>query len=332
MFVPRQFYKITFSPFFTATRNHQVTVVGATNDVGQTASLLLRTCPSVSKLVLHDTTDSTPGVVLDLSHIPSKSKATGYCGRSTLEEALEGSSLVLAVGGLPQKCPPTSRSILSQNADFIKIVASAVTRITPVPFFGIVTEPINTLVPMAAEVMRHQGCYEQNKLFGVTIIDALKAQTLYAKANGFVHSECHVPVICGHSRDTMVPLLSQASPSTVLPEEKCQDLVSTLRDYTTYEKASSPLVPSLSIAYSVYLFTQRILEALDGQISHVNALVENNDFGTSYFSGLVEVNQKGIGEMRLYTNLFSYECGILEQSIRQLREDVTVGRKILEVV
>ncbi|KPJ01888.1 Malate dehydrogenase, mitochondrial [Papilio xuthus] len=332
MFISRQFYKITYSAFFTVTRNHQVAIVGATNEVGQTTALLLRTCPSVSKLVLHDTTDSTPGIVLDLSHIPSKSKAKGYCGSNTLEEALQGSSLVLAVGGLPQKSLPTSQSVLSQNADFIKIVSSAVTRIAPVPFFGIVTEPINTLVPMAAEVMRHQGCYEQNKLFGVTIIDALKAQTLYAKANGFVHSECHVPVICGHSRTTMVPLLSQASPKTVLPEETCLDLTTSLRDYTIYEKASSPLTPALSIAYSVYLFTQRILEAIDGQISQVNALVENNDFGTSYFSGLVEVNKNGIGEMRLYSDLFSYECGILEQSIRQLREDVTVGKKILEIV
>ncbi|XP_068628088.1 malate dehydrogenase-like [Battus philenor] len=332
MALARQIFKLSAHMCYLPCRNYQVTITGAASSTGQSTALLLRTCPSITKLVLHDTLEHMPGIVLDLSHIPSKSKLKGYIGEKTLLEALQGSDLVLVTGGVPQDMDCPMKSILSKNADLIKIIAAAVTRISPLPFFGIATEPLNTLVPMAAEVMKNNGCYDQSKLLGITVIDTLKAQTLYAKENGFIHSECHVPVICGHSKESMVPLLSQACPKSRLTETKSQELTAKLRDYTSFEKASSPLFPTLSVAFSVYLFTQSILEVLDGRIAQVNALVENNDFGTSYFSGLVEVNKNGIGEMRMYADLFSYECVLLEQSIKQLRQDVTIGKKILELV
>ncbi|CAH2062910.1 unnamed protein product, partial [Iphiclides podalirius] len=311
-------------------RNYQVAITGAGSEIGQTISLLLRTNPSISKLVLHDTLQYTPGVVLDLSHIPSKSKVKGYVGEDTLDEALQGSNLVIAAGGIPQHSDNVNRSILSKNADFIKEVASSVSLVSPLPFFGIVTEPINTLVPLAAEAMRNQASHDPNKLFGITGVDALQAQTLYARESALIQSECIVPVIGGHSRETMVPLFSQATPRSKLTEEKSQELTAILRNATPERSESHS--PTLSVAYAVSIFVNSVLEALNGETVQVNALVENNDFGTSFFSGLVDVGPKGVSEMRTYTDLYHHECVLLESSIKQLHKDVDVGKKIMELV
>lgn len=310
-------------------RSYQVAITGAGSEIGQTVALLLRTNPSISKLILHDTLEHTPGIVLDLSHIPSKSRVKGYVGANTLDKALEGSHLVIAAGGVPQHSDGISKSILTKNANYIKTVASAVSLVTPLPFFGILTEPINTSVPLAAEVMRNRGCHDPSKVFGVTAVDALRAQTLYAREGGLTHGESFVPVIGGHSKETAVPLFSQASPKR-LTEDECRELTVILREHIMSKRI--PRAPVLSVAYGAFLFAQCVLDALNGQVVQINAFVENNDFGTSYFAGLVDVGPKGASKMRTYNDLYRYECLLLERSIKQLRKDVEVGKKMLELV
>ncbi|CAK1578518.1 unnamed protein product [Parnassius mnemosyne] len=331
MLLARSIFNLVSKMYIIPCRYYQVAIVGSGSEIGQTTALLLRTNPSITKLVLHDYLDHMPGIVLDLSHIPSNSMIKGYTGKETLEEALQGSSLVIAAGDDPQNTGWITKSTLSQNADFIKNIAISVAKISPLPFLGIVTEPLNTLVPMAAEVMRNQGCTDLTKLLGISTIDTLKAQALYAAENEFNPSECFVPVIGGHSKETMVPLISQANPKSKLSEEKHRELIAKLRTYNISDIAKRTYAPTLSVAFSVSIFTQNILEALNGHTSHTNAFVENNDFGTSFISGLFDVDKNGVGEMKKYTDLSKYEYVLLQQSIEQLRKDVAIGKDILEL-
>ncbi|CAG5056056.1 unnamed protein product [Parnassius apollo] len=331
MFLARPIFNLISKIYILPCRCYQVAIVGSGSEVGQTTALLLRTNPHITKLILYDYLEHIPGIVLDLSHIPSNSTIKGYTGKETLEEALQGSSLVIAAGDVSQNTGWITKSTLSKNADFIKNIAMSVAKISPLPFLGIVTEPLNTLVPMAAEIMRNQGCTDLAKLLGITTIDTIKAQALYAAENEFKPSECFVPVIGGHSKETMVPLISQANPKSKLSEEKNQELIAKLRNYNISDIANGIYAPALSIAFSVSIFTENILEALNGHISHTNAFVENNDFGTSFISGCIEVDKNGVGEMKKYTDLSEHEYVLLQQSIEQLRKDVTVGKDILEL-
>ncbi|KOB78221.1 putative mitochondrial malate dehydrogenase isoform 1 [Operophtera brumata] len=329
MFLSRRVFTLTS---LKSTRNYQVTVLGAANEIGQTVSLLLRGQPSITKLIIHDTLDITPGVLMDVAHVPAESSVMGYKGEETLDRALKGSDLVIATGGMIRKPGITEESWLQENTYFIKNIAPKISKCEPLPFLGIVTEPVNSMVPMAAEIMRNHGNFDGKKLFGITAIDALRAQCLYAAENNLSPCECFVPVIGGHSDKTIVPLLSQAIPRINMNDQliqeftlrirKCEDIVS---------KAKKGWSPTLSISYSVLVFVRGILEALEGNPSRVNAYIENNDFGTSYFSGLVSVNQNGVGEMQRYTDLSKYEVNLLERTIEQLRKDITKGKKILEL-
>ncbi|XP_063636014.1 malate dehydrogenase-like [Cydia splendana] len=317
----------------SSVRLFQVCVMGGASEIGQAVSLLLRTEPAVSKLVIHDTWEAAPGVVIELSHIPANSTLKGYLGEVTMKQALGSSDLVLLVGGLLKTPGVSDKACLDANMEFVKTVSSQIGRLSKMPFVGVVAEPLNSLVPMAAELMRNTGTFDGRKLFGVTTIDWIRAQTLFGTLHGMAPEECFVPVICGHSNKTTVPLISQSRPGANMTGTEIRKFVSELQRYDEIvTQAKHGKSPTVSVAYSVLVFVQGILAALSGQHAHVHAYIENNDFGTSYFSGLVQVDSNGVKEMTRYTNHISeYECQILEEALDQLRKDVATGKKILEV-
>ncbi|XP_050362979.1 malate dehydrogenase-like [Nymphalis io] len=312
-------------------RNYQVTIVGGASEIGQTTALLLRNQRPITNLVIHDNDTHTPGVVLDLSHIPAMSAIKGYVGNDSLDIALQHSDIVITTGAI-QSPALSEKSRLHFNAEFIKSFATRVAKLCPMPFIGIATEPINVIVPMAAEVIRNYGGYDPKKLFGITSADLFTAQAMYASINNMNPQDCMVPVIGGHSNETSIPLLSQSKPTCNLSQKSIEEFTTKFRsqeDFVTNSKKG--LSPTLSIAYGVSIFVQGILNALDGRSKQIHAYVENNDFGTSYFAGMVSVDQDGAGEMQRYTNLSDFECHLLERSVEQLRKDVSKGKKMLEL-
>jgi malate dehydrogenase len=44
-----------------------------------------------------------------------------------------------------------------------------------------ISNPVNSTVPIAAEVFKKVGTYDEKKLFGVTTLDVVRAKTFYAK-------------------------------------------------------------------------------------------------------------------------------------------------------
>lgn len=47
-----------------------------------------------------------------------------------------------------------------------------------------ISNPVNSTVPIAAEVFKKAGTYNEKRLFGVTTLDVVRAKTFYAgKAN-----------------------------------------------------------------------------------------------------------------------------------------------------
>ncbi|KAJ0986156.1 hypothetical protein J5N97_004512 [Dioscorea zingiberensis] len=77
-----------------------------------------------------------------------------------------------------------------------------------------ISNPVNSTVPIAAEVFKKAGTYDEKKLFGVTTLDLVRAKTFYAGKTGLPVSDVNVPVVGGHAGITILPLFSQATPST----------------------------------------------------------------------------------------------------------------------
>ena len=45
---------------------------------------------------------------------------------------------------------------------------------------NMISNPVNSTVPIAAEIFKKAGTYDERKLFGVTTLDVVRAKTFYA--------------------------------------------------------------------------------------------------------------------------------------------------------
>ena len=81
----------------------KIAILAAAGGIGQALSLLLKTqLPKGSELSLYDIAPLTPGVAVDLSHIPTAVKVTGFSGEDP-SPALENADIVLISTGVARK-------------------------------------------------------------------------------------------------------------------------------------------------------------------------------------------------------------------------------------
>lgn len=98
----------------------------------------------------------TPGVAVDLSHIPTAVKIKGFSGEdATL--ALEGADVVLISAGVARKPGMDRSDLFNVNAGIVKNLVQQIAKTCPKACVGIITNLVNTTVAIAAEVLKKQA-------------------------------------------------------------------------------------------------------------------------------------------------------------------------------
>lgn len=75
--------------------------------------------------------------------------------------------------------------------------------------------------------------YDPKRVFGVTTLDLVRANTFVANLKNFNPKDVDVPVIGGHSGVTIVPLISRVKPSVVFQEPELTALTKRIQDAGT---------------------------------------------------------------------------------------------------
>jgi len=243
-------------------------VAGASGGIGQPLSLLLKTSPLITELALYDVVN-TPGVAADLSHISSPAKISGYLPKDDgAKLAFKDADIIVIPAGIPRKPGMTRDDLFNINAGIVKGLIEVIAEVAPKAYILIISNPVNSTVPIAAEVLKAKGVFNAQRLFGVTTLDVVRAETFVAEIVGEKNPQSlTIPVIGGHSGETIVPLFSQAKPSVKIPSEKMADLVKRVQfggDEVVKAKDGAGSA-TLSMAYAGYRFAEKVLKALNGE-------------------------------------------------------------------
>ena len=124
----------------------------------------------------------------------------------------------------------TRDDLFKINAGIVRDLIKGVAAHCPTAYILVISNPVNSTVPIAAEILKAAGVFNPKKLFGVTTLDVVRAETFVAEITGEKNpANLNIPVIGGHSGETIVPLFSQAKPSVSIPSEKLDALVNRKR-------------------------------------------------------------------------------------------------------
>ncbi|KAB1216519.1 Malate dehydrogenase, mitochondrial [Morella rubra] len=321
--IPRRAYSVDSVP------ERKVAVLGAAGGIGQPLALLMKLNPLVSKLALYDIA-GTPGVAADVSHINTRSEVAGYMGEDQLSQALEGSDVVIIPAGVPRKPGMTRDDLFNINAGIVKSLCAAIAKYCPNALVNVISNPVNSTVPIAAEVFKKAGTFDEKKLFGVTTLDVVRAKTFYAgKANVNV-AEVNVPVVGGHAGITILPLFSQATPKANLSDEDIKALTKRTQDGGTevVEAKAGKGSATLSMAYAGAIFADACLKGLNGVPDVVEcSFVHSNVTELPFFSSKVRLGKNGVEEVLDLGHLSDYEIEGLATLIPELKSSIEKGIK-----
>jgi len=303
----------------------KVAVLGAAGGIGQPLSLLLKQNPAISQLSLYDLVN-TPGIAADLSHISSPAKVSGFSGDAELPSALNGAQIVLIPAGVPRKPGMTRDDLFNTNATIVRNLVTACAKNCPGASLLIISNPVNSTVPIAAEVLKSFGVYDKNKLFGVTTLDVVRANTFVSELKGLDVAQTNVTVIGGHSGITIIPLLSQLN--LKFSQEETEKLTNRIQfggDEVVKAKAGAGSA-TLSMAYAGYKFTNSLISALRGQSGLVEcAFVESNISKAPFFASPVELGTGGVKKVLGFGKISSYEQKLYDAAIPELLQNIEKG-------
>ncbi|XP_068155053.1 malate dehydrogenase, mitochondrial [Drosophila tropicalis] len=307
--------------------NYKVTVCGAAGGIGQPLSLLLKQNPLVTDLSLYDIVH-TPGVAADLSHIDTKSKTAGFIGADQLADSLKGSDVVVIPAGVPRKPGMTRDDLFNVNAGIIKDISNSIAKNCPKALVAIITNPVNTCVPIAAEILKKAGVYDPKRLFGVSTLDVVRARAFIGHALGVDPQTVQIPVIGGHSGVTILPVLSQSQPLFKGNQDAIEKLTVRIQEAgTEVVKAKAGAgSATLSMAYAGARFAGSLLKGLNGEKNVIEcSYVQSNITEATFFSTPLVLGKNGLQENLGLPKLNDYEKKLLEAAIPELKKNIQKG-------
>ncbi|KAM0446007.1 hypothetical protein ACHAPV_009762 [Trichoderma viride] len=315
--------------FSASARNlSKVAVLGAAGGIGQPLSLLLKLNTRVTELALYDIRGG-PGVAADISHVNTKSVVKGYeATPSGLASALKGSDIVLIPAGVPRKPGMTRDDLFNTNASIVRDLAKAVAESAPEAKLLIISNPVNSTVPICAEVFKARGVYNPKKLFGVTTLDVVRASRFVSEIKKTDPKDENITVIGGHSGVTIVPLFSQSNHPDLSSNAELVNRVQFGGDEVVKAKDGAGSA-TLSMAFAGARMADALLRAADGEKGVIEPTFVDSplykDQGIDFFSTNVELGPNGVEKIHPIGKLDANEEKLVEACLGDLKKNIAKG-------
>ena len=308
----------------------KVVVLGAAGGIGQALGLLLKTdLPAGTELSLYDIAPVTPGVAADLSHIPTPVKVEGFSGEDP-SPALVNADIVLISAGMARKPGMDRSDLFNINAGIVENLVTSCADNCPKAMIGIITNPVNTTVAIAAEVLKKKGVYDPARLFGVTTLDVIRSSTFVAEKNDRDPRDVSVPVIGGHSGITILPLLSQSGFD--FSDEDAAAMTKRIQNAGTevVEAKAGGGSATLSMGQAAAKFGLSLVRALNGEKDVIECTyVEGSGEYARFFSQPVLLGKNGVEKILSFGSLSEFEQNTLNDALETLRSDIKIGEEFI---
>ncbi|CAM8888820.1 unnamed protein product [Rhodiola kirilowii] len=256
----------------------------------------------------------------------------GFLGQPQLENALTGMDLVVIPAGVPRKPGMTRDDLFKINAGIVKTLCEGIAKCCPNAIVNLISNPVNSTVPIAAEVFKKAGTYDPKKLLGVTMLDVVRANTFVAEVLGLDPRDVDVPVVGGHAGVTILPLLSQVKPPCQFTQQETEYLTDRIQNGGTevVEAKAGAGSATLSMAYAAVKFADACLRGLRGDAGVIEcAFVASQVTELPFFASKVRLGRTGAEEVFQLGPLNEYERSGLEKAKKELAGSIEKGASFI---
>nr|XP_014424077.1 malate dehydrogenase, mitochondrial [Pelodiscus sinensis] len=217
----------------------------------------------------------------------------------------------------------TRDDLFNTNATIVANLTTACAKHCPEAMICIIANPVNSTIPITSEVFKKHGVYNPNKIFGVTTLDIVRANTFVAELKGLDPARVNVPVIGGHAGKTIIPLISQCTPKVEFPQDQLETLAGRIQEAgTEVVKAKAGAgSATLSMAYAGARFVFSVLDAMNGK----EGVIECSFVSTPLLLGKNGIEKNlGIGKIS------PYEEKMVAEAMSELKASIKKGEEFVK--
>ncbi|KAK8091049.1 malate dehydrogenase [Apiospora phragmitis] len=277
----------------------KVAVLGAAGGIGQPLSLLLKLNPRVTELALYDIRGG-PGHWL-----------RGY--PSGLASAVKGADVILIPAGVPRKPGMTRDDLFNTNASIVRDLAKACAESAPEANLLIIANPVNSTVPICAEVYKARGAYNPKRLFGVTTLDVVRASRFVSETKGTDPKDENITVSKHPELSSNAEIINRV--------QFGGDEVVKAKD-----GAGSA---TLSMAMAGARMAESVLRAAQGEKGVVEPTFVDSplykDQGVDFFASKVELGPNGVEKILPIGEVNAAEEKLIEACLADLKKNIAKG-------
>jgi malate dehydrogenase len=319
-------------------------ILGASGGIGQALALLLKSqLPAGSSLLLYDVA-GVFGVAADLAHIDTQVKIEWAQGSipskpncPELKRLMKDADIVIITAGIAvvkgqdkDKHALNRQELFDINANIIMDLVTTTASVSADACYMIVSNPVNSLVPIVAESLKKMGKYNKNKLFGITSLDVMRATTFLNEIRDPVHHHW-ITVVGAHSGPTIVPLFSQTRGAPLSEAETSAMIVRVQNAGNEVLKAKQfKGTATLSIAYATAKFALKVVRGLRGDYSEITCAfvdTDGGDYPAPYMAIPIALGPGGIAARLPIGPLSHVESQYLTEGLPELLANIEAGNK-----
>lgn len=281
----------------------------------------------IKELRLHDV-QNVKGVAADLSHVSSPVSVQAMQGPDQIEKAVECCDVVVITAGLARKPGMTREQLFEVNATIVCGAVSAIAKKSPEAMIVIVTNPVNSIVPMAAEVLKRNNTYDPKRLFGVTTLDCVRAERFIGEFLNISPTMVKIPVIGGHAGTTILPIMSQCKPPMKAGRECIASIIKRVQTggEEIIQAKEGKGSATLSMAFSANRFVDVLFRGLSGEKTPIEpAYVESSVTDACFFATPLSFGPKGIATNHGLPRLDKSEEDAMKVAVKELQRSIQLG-------
>jgi malate dehydrogenase len=240
-----------------------------------------------------------------------------------LAAALKGAEIVLIPAGVPRKPGMTRDDLFNTNASIVRDLAKAAAESAPDANILVISNPVNSTVPIVAEIFKARGVYNPKRLFGVTTLDVVRASRFVSEIKNTDPKDENITVVGGHSGVTIVPLFSQSSHPDLVGNAELLNRVQFGGDEVVKAKDGAGSA-TLSMAMAGARFAESLLRAAQGEKGVVEPTFVDSplykDQGVEFFASKVELGPNGVEKIHEIGKVTGEEQKLLDAAIADLKK------------
>lgn len=222
----------------------------------------------------------------------------------------------------------TRDDLFNTNASIVRDLAKACAESAPDAKILVISNPVNSTVPIVAEVFKARGVYNPKRLFGVTTLDVVRASRFVSEIKSTDPRDENITVIGGHSGVTIVPLFSQSKHPELSSNADLVHRVQFGGDEVVKAKDGAGSA-TLSMAMAGARMAESLLRASQGEKGVIEPTFVDSplyrDQGIPFFSSRVELGPNGVEKIHPVGPLDAAEEKMLEACLVDLKKNIDKG-------